>query len=94
MKNKNKLKRAAYFEAKIKGKKEIFDFLAGLYNWEFVSMDNNNGRMTYRCPDMKIDIYPTKMSVMLTDKKSSGFYWIKNQTIDSIENIFKNPLNI
>jgi hypothetical protein len=57
-------------------------------------MDNNNGRMTYRCPDMKIDIYPTKMSVMLTDKKSSGFYWIKNQTIDSIENIFKNPLNI
>jgi hypothetical protein len=78
------------FDLNVKNKKEIFNIFADHYGWDFVSSDKINGRLTYECDILKIDIYPSKMSIMLV-YEGKDYFWIKNQTVNSIEEIFNNP---
>lgn len=67
---------------------ETIKSIAKKYDWIFVSVDNQVGRVSFRdrIQLLRIDIYTTKMTVCILPKGGIPQYR-KNQTIEEIEAI-------
>lgn len=69
---------------------EAIECFAEHYDWDYKGCDPNTGRLSYQNEDCKIDVYPTKNTVMIQFPSVSPL-WLKNKTIIEVEEIFANP---
>lgn len=70
-------------------KKDALSIISDAYGFELISEDENTGRLSFQKDYYRIDVYTSKMSV-LVNKGNSDPQWYKRQTISLIEEMFIN----
>lgn len=78
-----------------KNKLKLISEISSRYKWELVSTDINCGRISFsdELSIFRIDIYTSKMTVCFLPKGAKPVFF-KRQSLQMIENIFKNPFKI
>jgi hypothetical protein len=78
-----------------KTKLKLITDISRKYEWHLVSTDVNSGRISFtdELSIFRIDIYTSKMTVCFLPKGDKPKFF-KRQSLQMIDNIFKNPFKI